>query len=75
VVESTYNWYWLVDGLMERATECIWANPAAMQQYRRPEVYATIIPMPAGWPTWYDWGYCPKDIFIQSREGSARFVA
>jgi hypothetical protein len=24
VVESTYNWYWLVDGLMEAATGCIW---------------------------------------------------
>ena len=24
VVESTYNWYWLVDGLMDRGTRCIW---------------------------------------------------
>src|SRR5215475_11548246 len=33
VVESTYNWYWLVDGLME-ASYCVHlANPAAMQQY------------------------------------------
>ena len=24
VVESTYNWYWLVDGLMAAAIECIW---------------------------------------------------
>ena len=23
VVESTYNWYWLVDGLMERGMWCI----------------------------------------------------
>jgi hypothetical protein len=24
VVESTYNWYWLVDGLRRTATRCIW---------------------------------------------------
>ena len=33
-VESTYNWYWLVDGLMEAAYPVCLANPAAMQQYR-----------------------------------------
>jgi transposase len=34
VVESTYNWYWLVDGLMEANYRVHLANPAAMQQYR-----------------------------------------
>ena len=24
VIESTYNWYWLVDGLMTGAIECTW---------------------------------------------------
>src|SRR5215831_18596690 len=33
VVESTYNWYWLVDGLMEASYRVHLANPAAMQQY------------------------------------------
>ncbi len=33
VVESTYNWYWLVDGLMEAGYLVHLANPAAMQQY------------------------------------------
>src|SRR6516165_8028747 len=33
VVESTYNWYWLVDGLMEAGYRVPFANPAAMQQY------------------------------------------
>src|SRR2546423_13403632 len=33
VVESTYNWYWLVDGLMEADYRGHLANPAAMQQY------------------------------------------
>jgi transposase len=33
VVESTYNWYWLVDGLMEADYRVHLANPGAMQQY------------------------------------------
>ena len=33
VVESTYNWYWLVDGLMEAGYQVHLANPAAIQQY------------------------------------------
>jgi transposase len=33
VVESTYNWYWLVDGLMERGYKLHLANTAAIQQY------------------------------------------
>jgi transposase len=31
-VESTFNWYWLVDGLMEEGYRVHLANPAAMQQ-------------------------------------------
>ena len=33
VVESTYNWYWLVDGLMEAGHKVHMANPSAIQQY------------------------------------------
>lgn len=33
VVESTYNWYWLVDGLMEQGYSLHLANPNAIQQY------------------------------------------
>ena len=33
VVESTYNWYWLVDGLMEQGYKVRLANTAAIQQY------------------------------------------
>jgi transposase len=32
-VESTYNWYWLVDGLMDAGYRMHLANPAAIQQY------------------------------------------
>ncbi len=33
VVESTYNWYWLVDGLKEAGYTVHLANPSAIQQY------------------------------------------
>lgn len=32
-VESTYNWYWLVDGLQALQYPVVLANPAGMQQY------------------------------------------
>jgi len=32
-VESTFNWYWLVDGLMEEGYPVKLANPAKMTQY------------------------------------------
>jgi len=32
-VESTYNWYWMVDGLMEQGYKVHLANPSAIQQY------------------------------------------
>jgi transposase len=33
VVESTYNWYWLVDGLEEHGYRVHLANPSAIKQY------------------------------------------
>jgi transposase len=33
VVESTYNWYWLVDGLMDEGHKIHLTNTAAIQQY------------------------------------------
>jgi len=33
VVESTYNWYWLVDGLKEKGLPVVLANPSAFKQY------------------------------------------
>jgi transposase len=32
-VESTYNWYWLVDGLMEHHYPVVLASPSEMEQY------------------------------------------
>lgn len=33
VVESTFNWYWIVDGLMQAGYRVHLANPSAIQQY------------------------------------------
>jgi transposase len=33
IVESTYNWYWLADGLEENGYSVHLANPAAIKQY------------------------------------------
>ena len=33
VVESTYNWYWMVDGLQEEGYRVHLANPSAIKQY------------------------------------------
>lgn len=33
VVESTYNWYWLVDGLQDGGFKVHLANPSAIKQY------------------------------------------
>ncbi len=32
-VESTYNWYWLVDGLLEKQYPVVLAHPSEMEQY------------------------------------------
>jgi len=34
VIESTFNWYWLVDGLIEAGYKVHLANPCAIQQYK-----------------------------------------
>jgi len=34
VVESTYNWYWLVDGLQDHGYTIHLANPSAIKQYK-----------------------------------------
>lgn len=33
-VESTFNWYWLVDGLMQAGYRALLVNPCAVQQYQ-----------------------------------------
>jgi len=33
VIESTYNWYWIVDGLEKKGYKVSLANPSAIKQY------------------------------------------
>src|SRR5947209_8414486 len=33
VVESTYNWYWLIDGLMEQGYPMLLISPGKIKQY------------------------------------------
>src|SRR2546430_15450237 len=68
VVESTYNWYWLVDGLMEADYRVHLATPAAIQQYSGRSI-PMIIPMRVGWPTCYAWRSCQKGISIPRPNG------
>ena len=64
VVESTYNWYWLVDGLMEAGYRVHLANPAAIQQYSG--LKYTNDHSDARWLAHLlRLGYCLKDISIR----------
>jgi hypothetical protein len=47
VVESTFNWYWLVDGLLEANFQVHLANTAAIQQYSGLNMLL-IVMMPVG---------------------------
>jgi len=46
-VESTYNWYWFVDGLREQGWDVRLANPAKMDQYEG--IKSTDDDSDAGW--------------------------
>ena len=68
VVESTYNWYWLVDGLMEQGYKVHLANTAAIQQYEGLK-YTDDHSDAVGWRTCCAWECCPKDISIPEHSG------
>jgi transposase len=68
VVESTYNWYWLVDGLMERWHRVYLANTAAVQQYNGRKY--TDDDSDARWLAHLlRWEYYPRVIFIRENNG------
>lgn len=47
-VESTYNWYWLVDGLMDGVTASIWSTPRRSRNTRASSTVTTT-PMRCTW--------------------------
>ena len=66
VVESTYNGYWLVDGLMEKGHRVHLANTAAIQQYNG--LKYTDDHSDARWLAHLlRLGFYPKDTFIPSK--------
>ena len=71
VVESTSNWYWLVDGFMEVGYRVHVANPAAMQHYsglKSTDDHSEH----AGWHTCSAWGCDPKGISTPRPSGRCR---
>ena len=66
VVESTYNWYWLVDGLMEHGYPVQLANTLAIQQYNGINT-PTMRRMRATWRTCCGSLYCPPAISTRRR--------
>ena len=69
VVESTFNWYWLVDGLMEAGYPMHLANTAAIQQYsglKYTDDRSDVLGYSA---SVCDFRCCPKGISIRRRNG------
>jgi hypothetical protein len=65
VVESTYNWYWLVDGLMAAGYRVHLANTTALEQYKG--LKHMMSRMRGGWRRCCDWGVCPKATSIRRK--------
>ena len=73
-IESTFNWYWLVDCLQETGYNVHLANPAAMQQisadFDIQGLNSVMINMmPFGWHIWIDSEYSRKDTSTQKMLG------
>jgi hypothetical protein len=56
VVESTFNWYWLVDGLQEAGFKVHLANTTAIKKYDGLK-HSGMRPMHVTWLTCCAWGY------------------
>ncbi|MFA6063604.1 MAG: transposase [Gallionella sp.] len=67
VVESTYNWYWLVDDMMDAGYQVHLAHPSALKKYEGLK-YSGALPMPpilsASGCNWFGAGRC---IYCRSR--------
>ncbi len=69
-VESTFNWYWLVDGLMDLGYQLHLVNTSAVKQYEglKSPTTATMLD---GWHTCFGSASCPPVTSILAR--SARY--
>jgi len=64
-VESTFNWYWLVDALMEAGYSVHLANPVAIQKYKG--MRHSDDSSDALWLKCCAWTFCRKDISIRDK--------
>jgi transposase len=68
VVESTYNWYWLVDLLMGEGYHVHLANPAAIKKYTG--LKFADDQHDAFWlAEMLGWGFCQRDTSTPKRTG------
>ena len=66
--ESTYNWYWFVDGLMDNGYKVHLANPSAIQRYKGLKK-STTREAPSGWQTCCGWEYFPPATSTPKKRG------
>ncbi len=73
MVESTYNWYWLVDGLQEAGYRVQLANTAAIKKYEGLK-YSGDDADAANWRSCCGWGSCPR-VHLSRAERAGRDLA
>ncbi len=67
VVESTYNWYFLVDGLMDAGYRVHLANTTAIKKYEGLKYSGDCADAAPIWRNCCGWGYCRKATSIRAR--------
>ena len=67
VIESTYNWYWLVDGLMDTGYRVHLAHPSAIKKYEGLVNEAAILRMRPIWRSSCGSGCWRRVISIRAR--------
>ncbi len=65
-VESTFNWYWLVDGLMEAGYRVHLVNTSAVKHYKGLK-QPMMIQTPSGWRIYCAWAYSRRGISMRRR--------
>ena len=65
VIESTYNWYWLVDGLMDAGYRVHLAHPAAIKKYEGLK-HSGDVADAAYWRSCCGWG-CGRRLCLSAR--------
>ena len=66
VIESTFNWYWLVDGLMDAGYRVHLAHPSAIKKYEGLK-YSGDFADAGIWPSCCGWDCWPRAISIRAR--------